>query len=406
MSVSPDPGASAAIPHRITQCDIARAAGVHNTTVSLALRNSPTIPEATRKRIQTLAQEMGYHRDPALQALVAYRKGRATGDRRDTIAYITDWDTRWGWQGLPADAHYYAGAMRKAAQLGYQLEHFWLSEPGMTARRLSSVLFHRGINGVLLASHRAGSDALAEFDWSRVSVVKVGCFPETPALHRVMSDQHGVIQLAMRKTIALGYERIGVVMPKMWDDAVDQALSTALAVEQNRLAPQHRLPIFYCEAPGADGRAQERDVARLQTWLRRHRPQVLLSSHILLGERLAELGIAVPRDAGFVDIFSTHADPKIASVRRHSDRVGEVAAEMLARLMQQNTFGPAEVPTVTAVEGLWCDGESLPGISEAAGRNDGRACFATLEERNGGARPRAVAAARTMSDEACAVSVA
>jgi Transcriptional regulators len=362
MSVSPDPGASAAIPHRVTQCDIARAAGVHNTTVSLALRNSPTIPETTRKRIQSLAQEMGYHRDPALQALVAYRKGRAAGDRRDTIAYVTNGYTRRGWQNLPADALFYAGALRKAAQLGYQIEHFWLGEPGMTAKRLSNVLFHRGINGVLLASHPASSDALAEFDWSRVSAVKIGCFPEGPALHRVLDDDHGAIRLAMRKALEAGYQRIGLVLPKAWDDAAAQEISATFFAEQNRILPQHRLPVFFCEAPDAEGRAVAQDSENLQLWLRRNRPQAILSSHRLLGGTLSELGVSIPHDLGFIDVFAAELEPRMAGVRRNCQRVGEVAAELLAGLIQQNTFGPAEVPTVTAVEGCWCEGDSLPAI--------------------------------------------
>jgi len=37
---------------RVTLADIARKAGVHVTTVSLAMRNHPRLPEKTRQRIQ------------------------------------------------------------------------------------------------------------------------------------------------------------------------------------------------------------------------------------------------------------------------------------------------------------------------------------------------------------------
>ena len=58
---------------RITMKDVALKIGVHTTTVSLALRNSPQLPLATRERIQTVARKMGYRQDPMLTALVAYR---------------------------------------------------------------------------------------------------------------------------------------------------------------------------------------------------------------------------------------------------------------------------------------------------------------------------------------------
>lgn len=43
---------------RVTLADIAKRAEVHVTTVSLALRNHPRLPEKTRSRIQKLAKEM------------------------------------------------------------------------------------------------------------------------------------------------------------------------------------------------------------------------------------------------------------------------------------------------------------------------------------------------------------
>ncbi|MGK0236799.1 MAG: LacI family transcriptional regulator [Candidatus Pelagisphaera sp.] len=54
--------------------DIAAKAGVHQTTVSPALGNHPSLPKKTRDRIQGLAKEMDYQPDPALSALIAYRQ--------------------------------------------------------------------------------------------------------------------------------------------------------------------------------------------------------------------------------------------------------------------------------------------------------------------------------------------
>ena len=44
----------------VTIKDIARIAGVHHTTVSLALRNSTALRKETKEKIQTIAVEMGY----------------------------------------------------------------------------------------------------------------------------------------------------------------------------------------------------------------------------------------------------------------------------------------------------------------------------------------------------------
>ena len=67
---------------RVSLKDVANVAGVHPTTVSMALRNHPRIPEATRSRLKKLAEEMGYTRDPALVALVEYPIRSTAANRR------------------------------------------------------------------------------------------------------------------------------------------------------------------------------------------------------------------------------------------------------------------------------------------------------------------------------------
>jgi len=44
------------------------AGGVHPSTVSLVLRNSPNISEATRRRVLAAVRKTGYRRDPMLEA--------------------------------------------------------------------------------------------------------------------------------------------------------------------------------------------------------------------------------------------------------------------------------------------------------------------------------------------------
>ena len=57
---------------RTTIKDVAKVAGVHFTTVSLALRRHPSIPEATRERIRRVAERIGYAPDPVFGALTRF----------------------------------------------------------------------------------------------------------------------------------------------------------------------------------------------------------------------------------------------------------------------------------------------------------------------------------------------
>jgi LacI family transcriptional regulator len=351
---------------RVTQSDVARIAGVHNTTVSLSLRNCPSIPESTRKRIRAIADKLGYVPDPTLQALVAYRKGRLSSRPKETLAYITNWSSCMGWRALPAHERAFIGAQRKAAELGYQLEHFWLGEPGMNQRRMSSMLYHRGIKGVLVAAHRETGDELSEIDWSHFSAVKIGCFPHGPALHRVIDDHSGMIRLAMRRIRASGFERIGLVMAQGWDDYSDRAWSTGFMLERGNLPPHQRIPIFKFTRGTHDWTAGPTlqqypgELAALAKWLRDFRPEVIVGySPAVLG-RLGQLGMVVPKDVAYVDLCLDRADYRVAGVRQNGEFSGEVAISMLVGQLQRNLCGLPAVGTTTMVAGTWAEGASLP----------------------------------------------
>jgi DNA-binding LacI/PurR family transcriptional regulator len=62
--------------HPVTINDVAQKAGLHKSTVSLALSGKGTIAEQTRRHIQAVAQEMGYEPNAMAQRL-ARRQGTA-----------------------------------------------------------------------------------------------------------------------------------------------------------------------------------------------------------------------------------------------------------------------------------------------------------------------------------------
>lgn len=349
---------------RITQADIARRAGVHFTTVSLALRNHPSLPLSTRRRLQALADEMGYRPDPHLRALVAYRQRQRPAGEAVTLAYLTHWSTRWGWKQSPAHAEFHAGAAQRASALGYTLEHFWLGEKGGSPRALSRMLQSRGITGLVVASHDPSRDAELKLEWARFCAVKIDFFPHLPRLHTVTNDQRAIIQLAVQRVAAAGYTRIGFVMPRWWDRFVDQAWSAGFLAEQQNLPAGDHVPILAYASPqpstSTDGDHEPVPARELEVWLARHRPEAIISWGPFVRPRLSELGIRVPRDLAYVDIFRTDAEPGVAGIRQNCHHVGQLAVELLAGQLMHYSFGVPEFPTTTLVEGTWFDGPSLP----------------------------------------------
>jgi LacI family transcriptional regulator len=345
--------------------EVAKRAGVHVTTVSLALRNHPSLPESTRERIRTLARDMGYQQDPALQALIAYR--RKSRPRQDVapLAYITNFASRLAWKNVRAHGDFFAGAEAKARELGYGLEHFWLGEPNLTHERLSDILVARGISGLVFASQRRDGGIELRFDWSRFSAVKIDFHPPEPVLHNVTNDQRAIIRLAMRRALGAGCRRIGFVLRHDWDECVDQAWSSGFLSAQQAVPPADRVPALYTPPPTGPETdlAVPRDL--FEEWFREQRPDVVISFGPFVRPHFAAMGLRVPRDVAFVDILLDSPDGTTAGVRQNCRRVGEVAVEILAGQLQHHAFGVPEFPTSTLVEGTWFDGRSLPSRRDA-----------------------------------------
>lgn len=344
---------------------VAARAGVHTTTVSLALRNHPSLPLETRERLQALAAEMGYRRDAALNALVAYRRQSPPTKGNPPLAYVTNWESRWGWKEHPVHQRFFEGAQRKAAEFGHRLEHIWLREDGTSPRGISQSLSARGITGIILASHDEAADAPVDFEWSKFCAVKIDSAPRSQPLHMVTNDQRTIVALAMQRVMAAGYRRIGFVMPLWWDPFVQRAWSAGFLGEQQLLDVSDQIPILHFSTPLAARRPapvidQAAPRQQLSAWLRTYRPDVIISCGSFIKFSLEELGVSIPGQLAFVDTFLVQPDGSTAGVQQNCHRVGELAVEAVDAQLQKHSTGIPAVPTATLVEGTWHDGASLP----------------------------------------------
>ncbi|HTL66728.1 MAG TPA: LacI family DNA-binding transcriptional regulator [Lacunisphaera sp.] len=354
---------------RITQADVARAAGVHNTTVSLALRNSHLLPSSTRARIRAIAQRMGYAPDPALTALAAYRFARRPHRQPSTLAFISTREAGRDEREQPWLQLYLAGARRRAAELGFALEHVDCDWPEGTRPAWPRELEQREITGVILASWPAGAD-LEKIDWSRLSVVGLGAFPPVPALNHVAVDYAGVVNLAIHRIRAARYRRVGLVLSRWWNEIAGQSWSKMFYARQACLPVSERLPVLHL-GPLSPALSVEReaedalhDVRDFVRWFRAYRPDVVVGLTQGIQDHFARLGLRVPDDVAFADLLADRAPPGTAGVRQHGERAGELAVEILSGQMQRNEMGLPRIATITSVTGSWVEGQSLPHLDQ------------------------------------------
>ncbi len=339
------------MPNPATLQDVAARAGVHRTTVSLALRDHPSIPSETRRRIKAIAEELGYRANPLVTALMRSRRtGKAV--KHAVLAYVTNHPTRYGWRPPELnEPDFFPGAVERAKDLGYKLEHFWMAEPAMTPARLSDILSARGIHGVLIGRLPEGLHQL-DLAWERFSCVALGLTLEVPRLHHVGENHFFTARHSMQQCLQRDYRRVGFAFttPNNYPRVGDRWLGGYYS-QQRLLASADRVTP-YEKGPDRDA---------FLKWFERWRPDAILASR---ADRaiawLREADVRVPRDVGVVDLRNEQPGLGHAGVFYVPSRVGALAVEMLVGLIYRQEIGVPEYPHEVLLPGTWQEGTTLP----------------------------------------------
>ncbi len=341
---------------RVSLKDVAEAAGVTRMTVSLALRNHSSIPEVTRARIREHAERLGYLPDPEVARVMGSIRARRRSHRPTTIAYITAHENRFEWRNHPTHLAYHDGAERRAAECGYNLEEFWLGEPGMTARRLGDVIRNRGINGVVVSPFPWAQPLFDEFPWKFFSAVALGYSMVQPALCRACNHQFQSMQLLVAKLWRCGYRRIGFAMERDQNDRVRHNWRGGFMSDDAPLPGWPVVPFLLHEDWTRD---------RFAAWLELEKPDVVVTAGPEVERWLAELGLRTPRDIGLanVDLVPVMAEHKVTGINQNSPQVGAAGVDLLITLMNSNERGVPRVPRILMVEGEFVQGKTTRAIS-------------------------------------------
>jgi len=327
-------------------------------TVSLALRDHRRIPAETRERIKALALQMGYQPDPALSALMAYRHERRTVREYGTLAFLTNFPTADGWKTQVFITRYLDGAMQRAKELGYRIDLFWLRQPGMTPRRMAQILSARGIKGLLVAPMPAAA-AVLELDWDRFCAVSLCKNLVSPYLNVVDHHHHQSMALAWREARRRGYRRVGYVIREYAENITGRMWLATFLMEQRR--PERPRQEKMTEPLVTDRWRRE----TFQRWLKREKPDVIISPDIIVGTWLEELGRAVPGDVGFIWLEAEAGGP-LTGVCQHFEHVGIAAVDLLHLDLLRSAYGIPSFRHALGIDGSWIEGETLRPAPEGA----------------------------------------
>ena len=340
--------------------DVARVAGVHFTTVSMALRDHPSIPEATRERIRAVAKEVGYARNPVFSALAQFHVHGRQRAAAPKLGYIINRDRHAHSDFFRSPGVYFDGAREQARLLGYTLEVMQLGAGYHDSRSLERHLRASGVNGVVIAGFEPGNDPMA-LNWDDYAVVKIDSMHSPPAAIVVGNDHRQDVRMAFRQLGAKGYRRIGLAISRADEESTQHRYSAGYFIEQRSQPLEDQVP------PLVFPLATTRDDAVLQlgSWVRQHDIHAVLSHSPAIDQLLTAAGLRVPDDVACACLALTEHDvpDQLAGIRPNYRTVGARAISQLATQLKVGDRGVPEFSPQTYVPSKWQDGRSAPGRS-------------------------------------------
>jgi len=348
-----------------TMNDVAFAVGVHPTTVSLALRSHPSIPLATRTRILNAVREIGYVRDPLLDAFNYHRCSKHASKRTASIAFVADANSASLFEGLAYHPLVYEGVRAVADPQHLSLEIFQIGANGLTASRLNTILTSRGITGILISTFTLSTKDIV-LDWENFSTVKIESHHLLPQMDVVSNDQCQAARLCMCKLRQLGYRRIGLATALDDESRLQDNFSTGVLVEQADMPASERVPPLLFE------RTNVAEIsARIAAWVKENQVDVIMTNWSEFfreaawstadGIRLpTDPPLNIPRDVAFASLDAPTDQPHIAGIVQNHRLVGMRAMEHLEVLVKTYQRGAPANPSGTYVPGYWGDGATVP----------------------------------------------
>ena len=302
---------------RPTQYDVARLAGVSQTTVSHILNNNVliSVPEETRQRILTAIQELGYIPDRNARSL----RTQKTYTIAAVIPDITN--------------PYYPSFMRGIQDVAesHNFDLITYNSDGIFEKEvkcLCSIQYNR-VDGLITALFYDHNDFLLGLD---IPVVKLDLKPKgAHPFDIVYFDNIAAARIVVNHLIAKCYLPIAMIAGIPNTPADQRSIGYRQALEEHNIPVDENLVIRgnYAEKGGYEA------MQKLLEQPRRPRAVFAANDLMAMGAMLAihEAGLRIPQDiaiAGVDDIPAARlVNPPLTTINQFQENIGRRAAEML-----------------------------------------------------------------------------
>ncbi len=333
-----------------TQKELAKALGMAQSTVSMALRGHPSITGRTREQVLQAAASMGYRPNPTGTALAHLRQTSTVSPVQASMAWINGWTVPSKLRSYREFDLYWQGAAQEAAEHGYRLDEFVVG-PDLPLPKLERILRTRNVRGLLVPPGPM-PQGWEGFDWGRFSVVRLSHLPDPGefAPCAVVGDQTSNALVAVRNIRRKGYRRIGFA----GNSDGRRGFAAGFLWGQQEISEDLRVPplLMANDDPGP----WEKHFCK---WFVTHRPDAVLTDIPEVPAALSRLGVRVPEDVGVAALGILDC-PVSAGIDQNSREIGRSAVQMLHALIKDGALGLPHIHRELLVKGTWVDGDSLP----------------------------------------------
>lgn len=269
----------------VTIKDLAKVAGVSPSTVSRALNDSPLISLETKRRIQRLAEELGYERNELARGLVKGSFGALGLIVPDIIN--------------PFFAEITKGVEEVARSRGFGV--VLCTTEGEEAREADYVqlLRRKRVDGLIIASVTLDDPCLANLQRSKVPFVLVSRLSQRVKAPYVVVDDRKGGRLAVEHLVSLGHEKIAFVGGPANVYSSRERMHAYRQVLRERGLPCRREWIIFSAFTQQAGREAGRRLLSCPD-----RPTAIFAANDLIAlgimEAAEELGLSIPEDLSLV----------------------------------------------------------------------------------------------------------
>lgn len=327
---------------------LAEDLNLSHATVSAALRGLPGVKSSTRERVLLAAQQKGYRLNTFASALMGAMRRSQNEVFRGVIA-ILRLETPDAKSPREHDrCRTIEGAMRRAAEFGFQTESIVAGKNGYEWDRLHTILEARGVQALLVLAPE-DQRLLQRIDRVRIRCVCAGA--SEGGMNGVGPDHQGAVRLAIQNLHAAGFRRPGLLLRReapldrlrLWDAAFCAVLSRLDAGGLERPPA----PFLFSDSDGGE--------FDFLAWLEAGRHDCVVADAPVpeawvgaLEERVGRLGVV--RCLNVTPACARHSGTDL-----NWERIGEKSVDQLVQQILRNEPASCEDNLTTLCQSTWVE---------------------------------------------------